>query len=262
MLLKNRVPGIEHRSVRHPEGLEHLRSDWVAIVRWLIANKVELVLVGPVAEAVRGNAKASGPVTVVPAPYRRNLERLARALASEHARLRVETTEGAGADPVPVKLTAEKLSENTRWTLRCGTHDLDVEGGIRAAGGDSGVPSYQELLYEAGEVRARAGAERRGGLAGGHRALRPPPPHRRRARDQDHETGTVCGRAERRRGACAAPRAGRGLAKNRPGLLRAHNQARVPSVYAEACPDRSRMRRCSAGPHLGTRVPCRRVRAP
>jgi hypothetical protein len=157
MLLKNRVPGIEHRPVKSPEGLEHLRSDWVAILRWLVANKVEHVVVGAVADAIRGNAKASGPVAIVPAPYRRNLERLAKALASEHARLRVETKDGAGADPVPVKLTAEKLQENMRWTLRCGVHDLDVEGGIRAAGGDSGVPSYQELLYEAGRFELEQG---------------------------------------------------------------------------------------------------------
>jgi hypothetical protein len=157
MLLKNRAPGIEHRPVKHPQGLEHLRSDWVAIIRWLVANRVEHVLVGSVAEAVRGNAKASGPVAIVPAPYRRNLERLAKALTSEHARLRVETTDGAGADPVPVKLTAEKLGQSTRWTLRCGTHDVDIECGIRAAGSDTGLPSYQELLYEAGRFELEAG---------------------------------------------------------------------------------------------------------
>ena len=44
---------------------------------------------------------------------------------------------------MPVKLTAEKLVRGQRWTLRCGAHDLDIEG--RAAGS----PSYQELLYEA-----------------------------------------------------------------------------------------------------------------
>jgi hypothetical protein len=157
MLLKNRAPGIEHRSVKLPQGLEHLRSEWIAIIRWLLANKVEYVLVGTVAEAVRGNTKASGPVAIVPAPYHRNLERLAKALSAEHARLRVETSEGAGADPVPVKLTAEKLGERTRLTLRCGTHDFDVEGGIRAAGGDSGLPSYQELLYEAGRFELEPG---------------------------------------------------------------------------------------------------------
>jgi hypothetical protein len=150
MRLKRSLPGIEHRSIKPAEGLEHLRSDWVAIVRWLNGNKVEYVLIGPVAEAIRGNPRAQGPVTIVPAPYRRNLERLSRALSNEHARQRVDAGQAAGADPVPMKMTAEKLGENTRWTLRCGAYDLDVEGGIRAAGDAAGIPSYQELLYEAG----------------------------------------------------------------------------------------------------------------
>ena len=36
------------------------------------------------------------------------------------------------------------MARGQRWTLRCGSHDLDVEGRPQ------GVPSYQELLYEAG----------------------------------------------------------------------------------------------------------------
>ncbi len=153
MLLKRNPPRIELRAANTPQGLEHLRSHWVAFVRWLQANKVEYVLIGAVAEAVRGNARAEGPVTIVPAPYRRNLERLARALAAEHARERVETSDGAGADPVPVKLTAEKLAQDTRWTLRLGAHDLDIQCGVRAAGGGPGTPNYQELLYEAARYR-------------------------------------------------------------------------------------------------------------
>jgi hypothetical protein len=159
MRLKRTLPGIEHRSISPTEGLEHLRSDWVAIVRWLNANKVEYVLIGPVAEAVRGNARAQGPVTIVPAPYRRNLERLTRALSNEHARQRVDAGKAAGVDPVPVKMTAEKLAENTRWTLRCGAYDFDVEGGIRAAADAPGVPSYQELLYEAGRFELESGVK-------------------------------------------------------------------------------------------------------
>jgi hypothetical protein len=58
---------------------------------------------------------------------------------------------------MPVKMTAEKLAENTRWTLRCGAYDLDVEGGIRAAGDALGIPSYQELLYEAGRFQLESG---------------------------------------------------------------------------------------------------------
>ena len=147
MLLFKRLPRIEHRSPNPSKGQEHLQPSWIAILRWLQAHKVEYVLVGPVAEAVRGNTHADGPVAIVPAPYRRNLERLARALTAEHARLRVDTGSASGADASPLKLDHDKLAENTRWTLRCGAHDVDVEGGIGAAGG---MPSYQELLYEAG----------------------------------------------------------------------------------------------------------------
>jgi hypothetical protein len=158
MRLMNRVPRIEHKSVNSRPGLEHLRSEWIAIVRWLNANKVEYVLIGAVAEAIRGDARARGPLAVVPAPYRRNLERLARALSAEHARERIDMDGAvAGADPVPVKLTAEKLAERRRWTLRCGAQDIDVECGVRAAGGERGVPSYQELLYEAGRFELDAG---------------------------------------------------------------------------------------------------------
>ena len=157
MRLINRVPRIEHRSVNSRPGLEHLRSEWTAIVRWLNENKVEYVLIGAVAEAIRGNARARGPLAIVPAPYRRNLERLARALSAEHARERFDREKAAGADPVPIKLTPEKLAERTRWMLRCGAEDIDVECGVRAAGSERGIPSYQELLYEAGRFELDVG---------------------------------------------------------------------------------------------------------
>lgn len=148
MLLFNRLPRIEHRTPNPTQGQEHLRPSWVAILRWLQAHKVEYVLVGAVAEAVRGDTHIDGPVAVVPAPYRRNLERLARALGAEHARLRVDAGGASGADASALKLDHEKLARNTRWTLRCGGHDVDIESGIGAA--HNGMPSYQELLYEAG----------------------------------------------------------------------------------------------------------------
>jgi hypothetical protein len=156
MRLLNRVPRIEHRSVKSRPGLEHLKSEWIALVRWLNENKVEYVLIGDVAEAIRGNAQARGPVAIAPAPYRRNLERLARALSAEHARERIDAGNASGADPVPVKLTWQKLAERTRWALRCGSQDIDIELGVRAAGGETGVPSYQELLYEAGRIELDA----------------------------------------------------------------------------------------------------------
>jgi hypothetical protein len=139
MLLRRRPPGIENRPAQTTEGLEHLRSEWIAVLRWLGENRVDFVLVGAVAEAIRGDKAASGPVAIVPAPYGRNFDRLARALSSAHARMRID----GEADTTPVKMSGEKLARGHRWTLRCGVHDLDIEA--RPAG----VPRYQELLYEA-----------------------------------------------------------------------------------------------------------------
>ena len=147
MLLKHRTPGIESRPANTTKGFEHLDGEWIAVLRWLQANRIEYVLVGPVARAIRGDAGAKGPVAIVPAPYGRNLDRLAHALWSEHARLRIDSgAQGDATSPetMPVKMTAEKLVRGQRWTLRCGVHDIDVEGR------PTGVPRYQELLYEAG----------------------------------------------------------------------------------------------------------------
>jgi hypothetical protein len=139
MLLRRRPPAIDSQPGTTSEGFQHLSVKSVAMLRWLNANHVEFVLVGPVADAIRGQAPISGPVAIVPAPYRRNFGRLCRALWAEHARLRVDGEEGT----VPVKLTDEKLMRGGRWTLRAGVHDLDIEGRPPDA------PSYQELLYEA-----------------------------------------------------------------------------------------------------------------
>jgi hypothetical protein len=144
MLLRHRAPQIESRPSNTSKGYEHIEDKSIAVLRWLQESRVEFVLVGAVAEAVRGNLEAHGPVAIVPAPYDRNHERLARALGSAHARIRVERARPDGSDTAPVKLDAEKLASSKRWTLRCGVHDLDVEG--RSAG----APRYQELLYEAG----------------------------------------------------------------------------------------------------------------
>jgi hypothetical protein len=147
MLIRHRAPGIQTLPVKSPKGLEHIKPEAFAVLRWLNANRVEHVLVGAIAAAIRGNAQARGPVAIVPAPYGRNLDRLARALWSAHARLRVQ----GESDTSPVKLNAEKLASGERWTLRCGTHDLDIES--RPAG----VPRYQELLYEAGRFELETG---------------------------------------------------------------------------------------------------------
>jgi len=152
MLLKRRTPRIDHRPTETRQGFEHLDPAAIAVLRWLNANRIEFVLVGPVAAAIRGDSGDEGPVAIVPAPYRRNLERLARALGAARAAIRLD---GAGitgeADVSATKLTAEKLASGQLWTLRCGSYDLDVEG--QAPGG----ASYQELLYEASRFEPVAG---------------------------------------------------------------------------------------------------------
>lgn len=154
MLLRNRVPSINTDSVTAAEGFEHLAASSIAVIQWLNAAGVDFVLVGSAARAIRGETDARGPVDIVPAPYGRNLDRLAAALTAVRAQRR-SPGELIGAAPITstaaLKLTAEQLVQPERWQLRCGEHDLDIEG--RPAGS----PSYQELLYEA--VRFRVSAD-------------------------------------------------------------------------------------------------------
>jgi hypothetical protein len=175
MLLKHRSPGIDATSVQPRAGLEHLDRKSIAVLRWLNANHVDYVLVGPVAHAIRGDQAARGPVAIVPAPYSRNWDRLTRALVDERAGLRSDRGLPGSAergDAVTVKLTPDKLARGRRWMLRFGEFDLDVEGsGTRAAGargagqphpGEDGTrptraPRYQELLYEANRVEVADG---------------------------------------------------------------------------------------------------------
>jgi hypothetical protein len=139
MLLRHRPPSLDSQPRTAAKDFRHLDESALAVLRWLNANQVEFILVGPVGEAVRRNKEASGPVAIVPAPYVRNAERLCRALDSEHSRVRIEGAQ----DTHPVRMNPEKLLRGGRWTLRCGAHDLDIEGC------PSGAPRYQELLYEA-----------------------------------------------------------------------------------------------------------------
>jgi hypothetical protein len=121
------------------------------VLKWLKANQVEFVLVGPVAEAIRGGAGSPGPVAIVPAPYRRNFERLWRALDAAQARPRPDGGAKDGRETRPSKLSPEARPGSQRWMLGTGPHYLDVEGQ------PTGTPGYQELLYEAGRYELAAG---------------------------------------------------------------------------------------------------------
>jgi len=155
MLLKHRPPGIEAHPAQLRQGLEHVDQKAIVVIRWLNANKVDFVLVGPVAQAIRGDLEASGPVGIVPAPYGRNFERLCNALVAVHAGLRADgSSPGAPERPqaVAVKLTTDKLARGKRWMLHFDGYDLDIEGA-----GAAGAPGYQELLYEANRFELEAG---------------------------------------------------------------------------------------------------------
>ena len=150
MLLRRRQPQIDTRPIQPAQGFEHLSAESIAVLKWLKANQVEFVLVGPVAEAIRGGAGSPGPVAIVPAPYRRNFERLWRALETVQARPRPEGGAKESREIRPAKLSRESPGGH-RWTLGTGPHYLDVEGR------PTGTPGYQELLYEAHRYELASG---------------------------------------------------------------------------------------------------------
>jgi hypothetical protein len=167
MLLRNRPPGIDSSSVQLRAGFEHLEPKAIAVLRWLNANKIDYVLVGPVGHAIRGDLTAKGAVAIVPAPYARNYDRLAKALTAAHARLCSERGlpgSPARTETVTVELSGEKLARGRRWMLRFSDYDLDVErsaartGSEKTNGADTADEvdtgrvagtRYQELIYEA-----------------------------------------------------------------------------------------------------------------
>jgi hypothetical protein len=157
MLLRRRSTRITTRPIDPSQGFEHLEQSALALLRWLKDNQVEFVLVGAVAEAVRGRTDAPGPLTIVPAPYHRNLSRLAAALCDAGASIRMDGV-GGGPDITPFKVTAEKLARAQHYRLRCGSYDIDIQS--RGQGGEKTAnlaPSYQELLYEAGSFEPTSG---------------------------------------------------------------------------------------------------------
>jgi hypothetical protein len=146
MLLRTRAPKIEVAPPTPAKGYEHLPEEAVAVLSWLKAARVDFVLVGPVARAIRGERGAKGAVAIVPAPYGRNVDRLARALNGVKARPRTGPefpgVPAAAQSGARFQLNGEQLLRAERWMLLFGTLAIDVEG--RPAGS----PSFQDVLYE------------------------------------------------------------------------------------------------------------------
>ena len=140
MLVRRHRPQLQDQPTEPLPEFANLDARTIAMLAWLRAGRVEFVLLGPVAAAIRGASAPRGPVAIVPAPYRRNFERMAGLLAGEEVRGRVDDASAPGA---PFRLNADQLARGQLRTLRVGLHELDIEGSA------AGMPSYQELLYEA-----------------------------------------------------------------------------------------------------------------
>jgi hypothetical protein len=115
-------------------------TDYAALLRLLVANEVEFILVGGLAANAHGVIYNTRDVDIV---YRRtpeNLERLSRALASHSPYLR-------GAPPdLPFRLDPPTLRAGLNFTLTTALGSLDLLGEIAGGG------TYTELIHHAAPV--------------------------------------------------------------------------------------------------------------
>jgi predicted nucleotidyltransferase len=109
-------------------------TDFAGLLRRLLDNGVEFVLVGGVAGNVLGSARATYDVDVVYNRSAANLERIVRALEPLHPYLR-------GAPPgLPFAFDVETLRRGLNFTLITDLGDIDLLGDVTGGGG------YEALL--------------------------------------------------------------------------------------------------------------------
>jgi hypothetical protein len=96
--------------------------DPITGLRTLIDHDVRFVLIGGFAAALRGSPMMTGDVDICPAPDHGNLDRLAEALRSLHARLR-----GAPAD-VSFLLDGRTLQAGDHFTFATDAGPIDCLG--------------------------------------------------------------------------------------------------------------------------------------
>ena len=107
-----------------------------APLRLLGEYEVECVIVGGVAAAIHGSLVLTNDLDVCYSRFPTNLESLARALQSVHARLR-NVPEG-----LPFILDAETLSRGLNFTFSTDIGDVDLLGEVR------GVGQYRDVLVD------------------------------------------------------------------------------------------------------------------
>jgi hypothetical protein len=115
-----------------------LPPDALALLGELNDAAVEYVLIGEMALAVHGQDWLSETVSIVPARYARNLDRLSRVLRELEAGWRVE----GETQVLEVDLSPAELARIDRWRLLTDLCELDIE----FAPGGSG---YHELFRDA-----------------------------------------------------------------------------------------------------------------
>jgi hypothetical protein len=112
-------------------------TDFAGLLRVLLKDKVDFILVGGGAAIAHGSARATYDVDVVYARSPDNMARLALALAPLKPYLR-------GAPPgLPFRWDAETIAHGLNFTLTTTLGDLDVLGEIAGGGG------YDPLLPHA-----------------------------------------------------------------------------------------------------------------
>jgi hypothetical protein len=109
-------------------------TDFAGLIRALAQGQVDFIVVGGLAAAAHGSARATYDVDVVYSRSPDNIARLAAALAPLRPYLR-------GAPPgLPFRWDSETIAHGLNFTLTTTLGDIDVLGEIVGGGG------YEELL--------------------------------------------------------------------------------------------------------------------
>jgi hypothetical protein len=127
---------------------------WQTVLAGLERHGVEYVIAASAAETIVAG-EPEGPLSIAPAPYRRNLERLTAALTELGAALH-----GADGRPHPFDITRMINHPAVHWNLVAGGAELYVLGSA-VGDGEFGIRLWRtrRLVLETGSRRVRADVE-------------------------------------------------------------------------------------------------------